>query len=128
MKTLHAAVWIDQHEAKIFHVEPETFDATKIQAPHSHVRRHEGGAPDRNIAAETEDFFRDVSRALADAAEVLVCGPAQAKLEFMKYVREQETALAPKVVGVETVDHPTDGQLVAYVRKYFRAADRVRQT
>jgi hypothetical protein len=26
-----------------------------------------------------------------------------------------------KVIGVETVDHPSDGQLVAYARKYLHA-------
>jgi hypothetical protein len=34
--------------------------------------------------------------------------------------------LEPKIVGVETVDHPTDGQLVAHARRYFHAADRMR--
>ena len=28
-------------------------------------------------------------------------------------------------MGVESVDHPTDGQLVAYARKYFVAKDRM---
>jgi hypothetical protein len=27
--------------------------------------------------------------------------------------------------AVETVDHPSDGALVAYARKYFQAADRM---
>jgi hypothetical protein len=27
------------------------------------------------------------------------------------------------ILGVETVDHPTDKQLVAYARKYFKSAD-----
>ena len=36
-------------------------------------------------------------------------------------------ALAPeRIIGVETVDHPSDGQMVAYARKYFLAADRLR--
>jgi hypothetical protein len=29
------------------------------------------------------------------------------------------------IVGVETVDHPSDAQVVAYARKYFNAADRM---
>jgi hypothetical protein len=29
------------------------------------------------------------------------------------------------IVGVETVDHPSDGQLVAYARRYFKAEDRM---
>ena len=27
------------------------------------------------------------------------------------------------IAGVETVDHPSDGQLVAHARKYFKVAD-----
>ena len=27
--------------------------------------------------------------------------------------------------GVETVDHPTDGALIGYARKYFKASDRM---
>jgi hypothetical protein len=26
-------------------------------------------------------------------------------------------------MGIETVDHPSDAQLVAYARKYFEASD-----
>lgn len=33
--------------------------------------------------------------------------------------------MADKVVGVETVDHPSDAQLVAYARKYFVAKNRM---
>jgi hypothetical protein len=29
------------------------------------------------------------------------------------------------IAGVETVDHPSDAQLVAYARKYLKAADRM---
>ena len=128
MKTRHAAVWIDHDEAKIFFLSPEAFDVSSVQAPHSHVRRHEGITRERDRSADQEHFFRDVARALEGAAEILVVGPAQAKIEFMKHVREHDKPLAMKVLGVETVDHPTDGQLVAHVRKYFRIADRMRPT
>jgi hypothetical protein len=67
-----------------------------------------------------------VAQALDGFSEVLVMGPSTAKLEFVKYAQEHDKALAPKIVGVETVDHPTDAQIVAHVRKYFRAADRMR--
>ena len=33
-----------------------------------------------------------------------------------------------KVIGLETVDHPSDGQLVAYARKYFKAKDQMLQS
>ncbi len=53
-------------------------------------------------------------------------GPAKAKLELIRYLHKHAHALGTKVVGVETVDHPTDGQLVAYARTYFVAADRMK--
>jgi hypothetical protein len=34
--------------------------------------------------------------------------------------------LPPRIIGVETVDHPTDGQLAASVRRYFDDIDRAR--
>ena len=52
-------------------------------------------------------------------------GPSTAKLELIEHVHKHDPALEPKIVGVETVDHPTDRQLVAFVRRYFRAADRM---
>jgi hypothetical protein len=34
--------------------------------------------------------------------------------------------MSARVVGVETVDHPSDGQLLAHARQYFQAADQMR--
>jgi hypothetical protein len=42
-------------------------------------------------------------------------------------VHKQAHALEPKIVGIETVDHPTDGQLVAHAKHYFQTPDRVRK-
>lgn len=35
-------------------------------------------------------------------------------------------ALERRIVGIETVDHPTDAQLVAYAKKYFGLHERGR--
>jgi stalled ribosome rescue protein Dom34 len=122
MTIRHAAVWIDHKEAKIFHIEPEGFEASSLKAPFHHQTRkaeeqgrHEGG----------ERFFHAVVEALKDAEEVLVLGPSSAKLDFVRYVDKHDHVLSPKILGVETLDHPTDGQIVAYVRHYFRGKDRM---
>jgi hypothetical protein len=40
---------------------------------------------------------------------------------------EQERSdLFKRISGVETLDHPTDGALVAFARRYFKADDRMR--
>jgi stalled ribosome rescue protein Dom34 len=116
----HAAVWIDHNEAKVFHVDDDQFDVSTIDAPHHHVHRHpKGPSEQREHPADAQHFFHEVAQALRGTEEILVVGPATAKLELIKYIHKHEPALLSKVVGVETVDHPTDGQLAAYIRRYF---------
>jgi stalled ribosome rescue protein Dom34 len=122
MTIRHVAVWIDRKEAKIFHIEPEGFDAAKIEAPHHHLTRK---AEEQGHHAGNERFFHDVAEAIKDAEEVLVVGPSSAKLDFLRHLHQHDAALEKRVVGVETLDHPTDGQLAAYVRHYFHGKDRM---
>jgi stalled ribosome rescue protein Dom34 len=121
MTVRHVAVWIDHKEAKIFHIEPEGFDVSKITAPHHHMTRpgEEQGHP-----RGADRFFHSVAEGLQDAEEVLVVGPSSAKLDFLRFVVKHEHALEPKILGLETLDHPTDGQIAAYVRHYFHGKDR----
>ena len=91
-----------------------------------HLRRHPSVTAERSHPADAERFYHDVAQALEGAEEILVVGPATAKLELIKHVHKHDHALASKIVGVETVDHPTEGELLKYVREYFRAADRTR--
>lgn len=124
--TRHVAVWIDHNEAKIYHIDAKSFDASNVLAPGRHVRRHPTVTAEHNHPADAKHFYDDVVNALADAEAILVVGPGVAKLELIKHVHKHHAALEPKIIGVETVDHPTDGQLVAHARRYFHAADRMR--
>lgn len=126
MTAYYAAVWIDQQEAKIFHLTEESFETSTLEAPRHHVHRHQEATAERHHPVDSDRFYHAVARALEGAKEVLVVGPAKAKLEFIKHVHKHDHALVDKIVGVETVDHPTDKQLVAHARTYFRAADRMR--
>jgi stalled ribosome rescue protein Dom34 len=76
-------------------------------------------------AAEDHAFLQAVAQSIADAGAVLVTGPANAKTELLKHISQHDPALMKIIVGVETVDHPSDGQLVAYARRYFKAEDRM---
>jgi stalled ribosome rescue protein Dom34 len=131
MSFRHVAVWMDHREARIYRVVAGTFSKAIIDAPSRHVHRHpKGQETDKNRDKEHPDdahrFFHDVARALDDAEEVLIVGPSTAKLHFVRYVHRHDPGLESKVVGLETVDHPSDGQLVAYAKHYFKAADRMR--
>lgn len=117
MTPFHAAVWLDHNQAKVFHIDEQRFDESLIHGPKSQVRRDPAAA---------EQFYHLVAQAIEAAGEVLVVGPGTAKLELIKHVHKHHKALGDKIVGVETVDHPTDKQLVSYARKYFHAEDRMR--
>lgn len=78
-----------------------------------------------HVEAHVQHFTREDVEALKGAEEILVVGPANAKTGFVKYLDTHAQDLRRKVVAVETVDHPTDGQVLAYARKHFRAIDRM---
>jgi stalled ribosome rescue protein Dom34 len=125
----HVAVWLDHNEARVFHVTKGSFDETTIASPTAHTQLHRRSGPGAESGhRETGDqrYYHEVAQALAEAEEILIVGPSTAKLELIRYLHQHARALEPKIVGVETVDHPTDRQLVAYVRQYFEAADRMR--
>ena len=76
-------------------------------------------------AAEDQDFLHRVVEAFAGAGAILIAGPANAKTELVKHIHRHVPKLVDAIEGVETVDHPSDGQLVAYARHYLKAADRM---
>ena len=128
MSTRHAAVWLDHQEAKIFHFTQESVERSELHVAHhlEHPRKAGGHAEHHRDVAVEHPFFDDIAKHLADVEEILVVGPSETKNEFVKFVQERHKDLAKRIVGVEVADHPTDGQIVAHARKYFRAADGMR--
>jgi hypothetical protein len=121
------AVFIDHHEARVFHVALGSVDESTIQAPNHHVHRHpKRGTDEHNHPDDAHHFFAEVAKALAGSEGILLLGPSTAKLEFLRYVQKHDHALESHVLGIETVDHPSDKQLVAHIKAYFGiAAPRV---
>jgi stalled ribosome rescue protein Dom34 len=126
MSHYHAVVWLDHSEAHVMHIAPDDIEKSVIHPakPHQHLHSKSGG-PGSGKASEDKQYYHAIAEALKGAQEILVVGPAQAKLQLVKHINTHDQALSDKVVGVETIDHPTDGQLVAYARKYFVAKDRM---
>jgi len=121
----HVAVWIDHQEARLFHVDAEKLDEKTVQAPTHHIHRHpKGSTAEHNHPDDAHHFFAAVAAELKDAERVLVLGPSTAKLQFVRYAKTHAPAVEANVVGLETVDHPTDPQIVAYAKRYFVADDR----
>lgn len=115
------AIWIDHNEARIFHVEAGSFDKEGVHAAHHHVQRHPKSqeTKTRNHPNDEGRFFDEVLALLGGSEELLVLGPSVTKLHLLRYAQKHAPAIAAAVVGLETADNHTDGQLLAHVRHYF---------
>ncbi|MCW5653992.1 hypothetical protein [Hydrogenophaga sp.] len=117
MTTFHAVVWIDHSEAHVLLFDREHVEAQRIKARSHHTPKH--GNPGTDNA-----YYEQVAHALQGVAEVLITGPANAKLEFRAFCRQHHRAIDQAVVDVVNSDHPTDAQLVAMARRYFLRFDQ----
>ncbi len=122
----HAVVWIDHREARVFHFSPS--DAEKLvlhpDNPTRHIH-HKANSIGSGHAAEDHNFLEAVTQSIADAGAVLITGPANAKTELVKHIGAHHPQLMKIITGIETVDHPSDGQLVAHARKYVKVEDEM---
>jgi stalled ribosome rescue protein Dom34 len=119
MSLFHAVVWLDHHHAQVLQFDAEQVHAQKIEAHVHDTPQHGSG-----VRSEHE-FFGEVCAALAGIAQVLVTGSHTAQSDFRHYVDKHRPAVAPQIMGWETVDHPSEGQLVALARKFFVQRDRM---
>jgi stalled ribosome rescue protein Dom34 len=120
----HAIVWIDKHEARIFAAESVAADQsahTDVTAPGPHAHRHpkDQEVRVRNHPDDEPRFFHAVAQALEGPEQILITGPAQAKLHLYRYLQQHARSIESRVVGIETLDHPTDAQLAAHSAPTF---------
>ncbi len=124
MQNYHAVVWMDHREARVFFFDRHNVKEIDLTTtnPNAHLH-HRAGSLSGHRKPEDQAFFHQIAEALKPAMEWLVMGPSTAKLEFVKHVHKHDHQLVDRVVGVETADHPTDKQIVAHARAYFKKAD-----
>jgi hypothetical protein len=105
----HAIVWIDHREAKVFFVDAGAADRAVVDAHGTgHHLQHKA-----NITGSGHQ------------GAILLTGPGNARLELKNYIAEHRPDLDKRISAVEALDHPSDGQLVALARKFFKADDRM---
>jgi stalled ribosome rescue protein Dom34 len=116
----HAVIWIDHSQARVFHIGMSGEDEIVLhqQMPMQHLH-HKANTIGSGHAASSRKFFEQVVEAVRSAGQILIIGPSTAKTEFVRYLREQDKAVAERVVAIEAADHPSDGEIVAYAKKYF---------
>ena len=121
----NVGLWIDHRKAVIVNL---TDKVEKTRRIISHMEKHvrfSGGAEDsaaedqrdRRFTGHLHKYYDEVVSSIRDADSILILGPGEAKAELK--TRLDSEALGGRVVGVETVDKMTNGQIAAKVRQYF---------
>jgi hypothetical protein len=123
----HALVWIDHQAARVFHFNADESERVVVHSSHPHQNiHHKANSGDSGHAPVDAEYLKRVMQEVSKAGAMLITGPANAKIELVTYIKRHNTALAGRISGIEASDHPTDGELVAQGRKFFKADDRMR--
>ncbi len=117
MSTFHALVWIDHKESHVLMFDHEHLESQRIPSRSHH--KHSGKAN------EHAAYFTEVAQALQGSHEVLLTGPSTARTEFLEWCKHHRSDTAKRIVDNIPADHPTDKQLVALARQYFKKFDNM---
>jgi stalled ribosome rescue protein Dom34 len=126
-------LWIDHRKAVIVFLAGKEEEMKLVRSSvEKQIRRAAGsrsGGPFESQAVQSDDrqqraftkhlntYYNEVISCIRDVESVLIFGPGEAKGELKKHLERE--GLGGRIVGVETVDEMTDGQIAAKVRQYF---------
>jgi hypothetical protein len=113
MSSHHAVVFVSHGNAQVLEFGAEHREGHQLRS-HSHPTAQHGS----EVRAEHE-FFAQVCDAIDAVAEALVVGSRHGISDFERYVAKHRPATAPRIVGYDVVDHPSENQLVALGREFF---------
>jgi stalled ribosome rescue protein Dom34 len=122
----HAVIWIDHKEAHVMFLSQNANEAEiiKTKSTHSHLHHKANEVGSGRISLDVK-YLHSVMQAVKESKEILILGPGSAKLELIKHAHQHDQRIAANIVGVETVDHPSDKEILAYARKFFYKADQM---
>ena len=115
-------LWLDSQHAKIFKISPAGIKRKVVKL---NKIRHHNNNYERNLENSEEKFFIDVIRAIGEVNErFLIMGPAEAKLNFKKYLEKHRLQkLLKPLVSVVPLEELTDNQILEASRVQFRRYD-----
>lgn len=115
-------IWLDSEKAQIFALKTSGIEKSHLKK--SGMDHHTHNKKDHHGDSAPEHFFRELAVKLKDAEKLLILGPGLAKNHFKTHLETHHTGgLAKKIIGIENCDHPTDNQVLAEARKFFKHYD-----
>lgn len=122
----HALVWMDHQQAKVFRFNATQAEEVKLHTHLSgHHLQHKANTTGSGHKSVDKDYYAQIIAAIEASGAILLTGPGTAKTEFKHYLAGHAPKVDAKISAVETLDHPTDAEMLAQARKYFHADDRM---
>lgn len=125
MTHFHAVVWIDHRVAHIYEFGRNGTSQELIKSHGPHHIHHKAGTVGSGHERDKPAYFREIAAHLAGTGAILIIGPAETKTELKTFLEAQAPAIAAKVIGVEPLDEESEGEIVAFARKFFVRNDRM---
>lgn len=121
----HAVVYLDHAEALVLDFAKGDVTEHRIQAEggQGHIH-HKAGSVGSGHAHDAKSYFAAIAAQLQPSHEILIVGHGNAKTDFASFIRDHVPALAPRIMGIETVDQPSKGEIIAFAQKFFESKDR----
>ena len=116
--SIHAVVWLDFHQAKIFLMAAQDIEAGRVRAdtPHRQIH-HKAQVRGSGHVRDDRTYFEAILAAVEEADSWVIAGPGGTKKDLEKYLDGHGEELKKKLVGVESMDHPTEGELLKQAGK-----------
>ena len=120
----HSVVSIDHAQAVIFEFSADDVSEHRIKATDRQGNiHHKAGTVGSGHAHDSKSYLAAVVSALKPSHEILIVGHGTAKDELASFIRDHAPLLAPRILGVQAVDQPTKGEILAFARKFFEGKD-----
>lgn len=114
-----SVAWVDREHARLFYFSDEKMERKNLHAhqPDHHTHRQE------DDERRSQRFYHQISDHLKESDCLLILGPGIAKFHLKTHIMDHFPALGRRIIGCETIDHPTDPQIAAYAIQYFSAGN-----
>ncbi len=112
------SIWIDRENANIFEFSGK--DTIKSEMHNKYVDHHTHRMDEFDHKRQETTFYQKIATRLNEVEGILILGPGVARYHLQNFLNEHFPMIAKKIVGCESMDHPTDQQIEEYSRTYFR--------
>ncbi len=111
-------IWMDSEKAQVFGLNTTGIEKSNLKK--SGINHHSGDKNDSVVDEHLNHFYHDLTVKLSDANQLLIMGPGISKTHFKTYLDSHAGELSKNVVAVENSDHPSDNQILAAGKEFFK--------